>query len=46
LRGIWCLDPRERLSPDQSSEIDRVLRSYPDLNDDEFVLENLERWLS
>jgi dihydrodipicolinate synthase/N-acetylneuraminate lyase len=46
LRGIWCLDPREGLSPGQSSEIDRVLRSYPDLNDDEFVAENLDRWLS
>ncbi len=46
LRGIWCLDPRERLSPDQSSEIDRVLRSYPELNDDEFVAANLERWLA
>src|SRR5205085_205106 len=27
LRGTWTLDPHERLSPGQSEEIDRVLRS-------------------
>jgi hypothetical protein len=37
LRGIWCLDPNERLSPGQDAEIDRVYRSYPDLRDDDFV---------
>jgi dihydrodipicolinate synthase/N-acetylneuraminate lyase len=37
LRGIWCLDRHEVLSPGQSEEIDRVLRSYPMLNDDDFV---------
>src|SRR5687768_3042800 len=38
LRGTWCLDPREGLSPGQEEEIDRVLRSYPSLSvvDDEF----------
>ena len=46
LRGVWCLDPRERLSTGQSAEIDRVLRAYPDLNDDEFVAEHLDRWLA
>lgn len=46
LEGIWCLDPKEGLSPGQRQEIDRVLASYPDLNDDRFVRENLERWLS
>ena len=45
LRGTWCLDPRERMSPGQTQEIDRVLRSYPDLTDDDFVRDNLERWL-
>lgn len=45
LRGTWCLEPNERLSPGQSAEIDRVIRSYPQLTDDEFVRENLERWL-
>ncbi len=45
LRGTWCLDPRERLSPAQAREIDRVTRSYPQLADDEFVRENLDRWM-
>ena len=46
LRGTWCLDPNERLSPGQSSEIDRVLRAYPELTDDEFVSEHLDEWLA
>ena len=46
LRGTWCLDPNERLSPGQSAEIDRVIRSYPQLTDDEFVQRGLDRWLA
>ena len=46
LRGTWCLDPHERLSPGQAEEIDRVCRSYPGLDDDAFVAANLARWLS
>ena len=46
LHGNWCLDPDERLSPGQSAEIDRVIRAYPFLTDDEFVRERLDRWLS
>ena len=45
LEGIWCLDPHEGLSPGQADEIDRVLRAYPHLHDNEFVRENLDRWL-
>ncbi len=37
LEGVWCLDPREGLSPGQAGEIDRVYRSYPHLNDDAFA---------
>lgn len=44
--GIWCLNPDETLSPGQREEIDRVYQEYPELNDDEFVAENLHRWLS
>jgi dihydrodipicolinate synthase/N-acetylneuraminate lyase len=33
LDGIWCLDPDETLSPGQSEEITRVMRSYPELTD-------------
>jgi hypothetical protein len=45
LEGIWCLDPKETLSPGQLQEIDRVYRSYPHLNDDDFVRAHLDRWL-
>jgi dihydrodipicolinate synthase/N-acetylneuraminate lyase len=46
LEGIWCLDPREGLSPGQAEEIDRVCAAYPEMNDDAFVRENLSKWLS
>ena len=45
LAGRWCLDPREELSPGQMEEIDRIYYCYPRLNDDEFVRENLDRWM-
>lgn len=37
LEGIWCLNPKETLSPGQSEEIDRVCKAYPELTDDEDV---------
>jgi len=46
LDGIWCLNPEETLSPGQLAEIDRVYHEYPELNDDAFVADNLNRWLS
>ena len=46
LEGIWCLDPKETLSPGQAEEIDRVYREHADLADDDFVRANLERWLT
>ncbi|HKP30840.1 MAG TPA: dihydrodipicolinate synthase family protein [Gemmatimonadales bacterium] len=46
LRGRWCLDPAEELSPGQMKEIDRVWRSYPHLRDDDFVRERLDAWMS
>ena len=45
MKNILCLSEHECLSPGQSGEIDRIYDSYPDLNDDEFVRENLEKWL-
>jgi dihydrodipicolinate synthase/N-acetylneuraminate lyase len=45
LRGRWCLDPKEELSPGQLAEIDRACAAYPHLADDEFVKEGLDRWL-
>ena len=46
LEGTWCLDSGEGLSPGQAKEIDRVYAAYPDLNDDDFVTRNLDRWLA
>ncbi|GAB2990402.1 dihydrodipicolinate synthase family protein [uncultured Cyclobacterium sp.] len=46
LQGTWCLNPNEVLSPGQSEEIDRVYEAYPWLNDDAFVKENLQSFLS
>ncbi|MDE3151317.1 MAG: dihydrodipicolinate synthase family protein [Gemmatimonadota bacterium] len=46
MRGIWALDPREALSPGQRQAIARVRAAYPGLADDEFVRENLDRWLT
>ncbi|MGH7665541.1 MAG: dihydrodipicolinate synthase family protein [Gemmatimonadaceae bacterium] len=45
LAGTWCLDPALALSPGQSEEIDRVLLSYPDLTDAEFIAQNRDTWL-
>lgn len=44
--GIWTLNKNEALSSGQKQEIDRVYAAYPDLNDDSFVAENIDRWLS
>ena len=46
LEGIWCLDPQESLGPGQFEEIERVYTAYPHLNDDDFVREHLDRWLT
>ncbi len=45
LSGTWTLDPRERLSPGQVAAIDRVCRRHPELTDNDFVAEHLDRWL-
>jgi len=45
LEGVWTLNENEVLSPRQLAEIDRVYNAYPELNDDSFVAENLDRWL-
>ena len=46
LEGIWCLDPKEDLSPGQADEISRVIASYPEFDDSAFVAANLARWLA
>ena len=44
--GTWCLDEAACLSPGQAEDIDRVCRDHPELTDDGFVAENLDRWLT
>ena len=46
VRGTWCLDPAEAMSRGQAEEIDRVSRQYPELGDDAFVAEHLDRWMA
>lgn len=46
LDGLWLLDEHERLSPGQLEEIDRIWMAYPELRDDAFIAEHLDRWLS
>jgi hypothetical protein len=46
MRGTWCLDPNEGLSPGQIEEIDRVYNEHADLSDDDFVTANLPTWLA
>jgi dihydrodipicolinate synthase/N-acetylneuraminate lyase len=37
LKGTWCLNPDEQLSPGQKEEIVRVCADYPQRTDDSFV---------
>ena len=46
LDNLLTLNENEVLTPAQKREIDRVYAAYPDLNDDAFVAENLQKWLS
>jgi len=45
LEGNWCLDEHESLSPGRLEEMDREYRTYPHLNDDDFVESRREEWL-
>lgn len=45
LEGLWLLDEHEQLMPGQLEEIDRIWAAYPELRDDAFVAEHLDRWL-
>jgi dihydrodipicolinate synthase/N-acetylneuraminate lyase len=46
LEGLWTLNRNEVLSPGQKEEIDRIYAAYPELNDDAFIAENIDRWFS
>ncbi|MBX3242127.1 MAG: dihydrodipicolinate synthase family protein [Chitinophagaceae bacterium] len=43
LKGTWCLNPGDVLSPGQAAELDRVCSMYPHLTDNEFVHSFLEK---
>lgn len=45
MKGTWCLNPAEVLSNGQSDELTRVHADYPELNDDAFVKEFLDKYL-
>jgi hypothetical protein len=45
MKNLVCLSPKEKMSPGQAGEIERVYRQYPHLNDDAFVKANLGSWL-
>ena len=42
MKGIWCLNPDDKLSPGQAEEIERVSSDYPHLTDDNFVKDFLQ----
>lgn len=42
MKGIWCLNPEERLSPGQTEEISRVVKEYLHLTDHDFVQQFLQ----
>ncbi|MBR2281012.1 MAG: dihydrodipicolinate synthase family protein [Spirochaetales bacterium] len=46
MKNIKCLDEKERLSEGQAEEITRVISSYPHLIDDEFIAENIGKWIN
>ncbi len=46
VRGTWTFDVHETLSLGQSEEISRVMNRFPGLTDDEFVSENIDRWVT
>jgi dihydrodipicolinate synthase/N-acetylneuraminate lyase len=46
LEHVGTFNPDEQLSEGQADMIDRIISSYPHLTDDDFVKENLHKWLS
>ncbi len=46
LAELRMLDPNERLSAGQAEKIDAIIRNYPHLTDDDFVKENIHKWLT
>ncbi|MHC4560018.1 MAG: dihydrodipicolinate synthase family protein [Planctomycetota bacterium] len=45
LEELITLNPNEHLSPGQAAKIDQIIRDYPHLTDEDFVKENINKWL-
>jgi len=45
VQAVRTLDPREALSPGQAHRIDRIIRDYRHVTDDDFVKPRINRWL-
>ncbi|MCH8120554.1 MAG: dihydrodipicolinate synthase family protein [Planctomycetes bacterium] len=45
LKELGTLNPDEQLSPGQADKIDKIRSNYPHLTDDDFVRDNLHKWL-
>ena len=45
LKEVITLNPDEQLSPGQADKIDKIRSNYPHLTDDDFVKDNLHKWL-
>jgi len=46
MTGTWCINPKETLSQNHKKQIDEIYAVYPHFNDDDFVKQNLHKWLS
>ncbi len=45
LKELGTLNADEQLSPGQADKIDKIRSNYPHLTDDDFVKDNLHKWL-
>jgi hypothetical protein len=46
MTGTWCINPKETLFQNHKKQIDEICAVYPQFNDDDFVKQNLQKWLS
>ena len=44
MKSLNCINPKEVLSSGQTEEFERIYSAYPDLFDDDFVAQNIEKW--
>ncbi len=44
MKSLNCINPEEKLSPNQEKEFERIYAMYPHLFDDDFVKQNIASW--